>query len=180
MRTVITISLNGNAYQLDAVGYDALRAYLQVAEQRLAGNPDQAEILADLEQAIADKCHRYLGPHKNVVSADEVTEVIREMGPVDGGAGEAAAQAGAGPVLAVAQKPTPPKNTPRLLVRPGTRTVVPAAQRAPHPTRAPVPVSLAPQRRQAPLPPPERHLAASIRSAKAPSSAACVRVSRPT
>ena len=94
MRTVITISLNGNAYQLDAVGYDALRAYLQVAEQRLAGNPDQAEILADLEQAIADKCNRYLGPHKNVVSADEVAEVIREMGPVDGGAGEAAAQAG--------------------------------------------------------------------------------------
>ena len=95
MRTVITISLNGNAYQLDAVGFDALRAYLQVAEQRLAGNPDQAEILADLEQAIADKCNRFLGPHKNVVSADEVAEVIREMGPVDGGAGEAAAHAGA-------------------------------------------------------------------------------------
>jgi len=74
MRTVITISLNGNAYQLDAVGFDNLRAYLQVAEQRLAGNPDQGEILADLEQAIADKCNRYLGPHKNVVSADEVAE----------------------------------------------------------------------------------------------------------
>ena len=96
MRSVITISLNGNAYQLDTVGYDALRAYLQVAEQRLAGNPDQAEILADLEQAIADKFSRYLGPHKNVVGADEVAEVIREMGPVDGGAGEAAAQAAAG------------------------------------------------------------------------------------
>src|ERR1700761_6434741 len=90
MRTVITISLNGNAYQLDAVGFDALRAYLQVAEQRLAGNPDQQEILADLEQAIADKCNRYLGPHKNVVSAAEVTEVLREMGPVDGGVGEGA------------------------------------------------------------------------------------------
>jgi phage shock protein PspC (stress-responsive transcriptional regulator) len=96
MRSVVTISLNGNAYQLDSVGYDALRAYLQVAQLRLAGNPDQAEILADLEQAIADKCNRYLGPHKNVVSADDVAEVIREMGPVDGGAGEAAAQA-AGP-----------------------------------------------------------------------------------
>ena len=94
MRTVITISLNGNAYQLDVVGYDALRAYLQVAEQRLAGNPDQLEILADLEQAIADKCNRYLGPHKNVVSADEVAVVIREMGPVDGGASESASQAG--------------------------------------------------------------------------------------
>ena len=95
MRTVITISLNGNAYQLDAVGYEALRAYLQVAEQRLAGNPDQAEILADLEQAIADKCRRYLGPHKNVVSSEEVAEVLREMGPVDGGPGESA-QAAAG------------------------------------------------------------------------------------
>ena len=84
MRTVITISLNGNAYQIDAVGFDALRAYLQVAEERLAANPDRDEILADLEQAIADKCLRYLGPHKNVVTAAEVTEVLREMGPVDG------------------------------------------------------------------------------------------------
>jgi phage shock protein PspC (stress-responsive transcriptional regulator) len=95
MRTVITISLNGNAYQIDAVGFDALRAYLQVAEQRLAGNPDQDEILADLEQAIADKCNRYLSPHKNVVSAGEITEVLREMGPVDGGASESQAQPGA-------------------------------------------------------------------------------------
>ena len=96
MRTVITISLNGNAYQLDAVGYDALRTYLGVAEQRLAGNPDQAEILADLEEAIADKCGRYLGPHKNVVSSEEVAEVLREMGPVDGGAGAPAGAAGEG------------------------------------------------------------------------------------
>ena len=94
MRTVITISLNGNAYQIDAVGFDALRAYLQVAEQRLAGNPDREEILEDLEQAIADKCLRYLGPHKNVVSAGEITEVLREMGPVDGGVSEGQAQAG--------------------------------------------------------------------------------------
>ena len=104
MRTVITISLNGNAYQLDAVGYDALRAYLQVAEQRLAGNPDQHEILADLEQAIADKCNRYLGPHKNVISSEEVAEVLREMGPVDGGASESAAQ-GAGAAAGVGAGP---------------------------------------------------------------------------
>jgi phage shock protein PspC (stress-responsive transcriptional regulator) len=104
MRTVITISLNGNAYQLDAVGYDALRAYLQVAEQRLAGNPDQEEILADLEQAIADKCNRYLGAHKNVIKSDEVAEVLREMGPVDGGASESAAQ-GAGAAAGVGAGP---------------------------------------------------------------------------
>src|SRR5262249_42716164 len=53
MQKVITINLNGNAYQLDERGYDAMRAYLEQAERQLAGNPDQAEILADLEQAIA-------------------------------------------------------------------------------------------------------------------------------
>jgi len=96
MRTVITISLNSKAYQLEAVGYEALRAYLQVAEQRLAGNPDQREILADLEQAIADKCGRYLGPYKNVVTSEEINEVLREMGPVEGGAEEGARQAAGG------------------------------------------------------------------------------------
>ena len=45
-------------------------------------NPDRAEIIADLEQAIADKCRRFLGPHKTVVTAAEVEQIIREMGPV--------------------------------------------------------------------------------------------------
>ncbi|HTV52816.1 MAG TPA: PspC domain-containing protein [Steroidobacteraceae bacterium] len=83
MRRVTTISLNGNAYQIDEAGYAALQSYLGAAEQRLAGSPDRAEILADLEQAIAEKCGRFLGPHKNVVSVEEITEVIREMGPVE-------------------------------------------------------------------------------------------------
>jgi phage shock protein PspC (stress-responsive transcriptional regulator) len=87
MRPVITISLNGNSYQLEQDGYEALRAYLATAEARLADNPDKAEILADLEQAIAEKCSGYLNPHKTVVSSEEVQQVIRDMGPVDGGTG---------------------------------------------------------------------------------------------
>jgi phage shock protein PspC (stress-responsive transcriptional regulator) len=88
MRPVITISLNGNSYQLEQEGYEALRAYLATAEARLADNPDKSEILADLEQAIAEKCGGYLNPHKTVVTSEEVQQVIREMGPVDGSAGE--------------------------------------------------------------------------------------------
>ncbi len=97
MRPVITISLNGNSYQLEQGGYEALQAYLATAEARLADNPDRAEILADLEQAIAEKCGRFLSPHKNVVTAEEVEQVIQEMGPVDGSASAAgsAQQAGA-------------------------------------------------------------------------------------
>jgi phage shock protein PspC (stress-responsive transcriptional regulator) len=97
MRPVITISLNGNSYQVEQEGYEALRVYLGTAEARLADNPDKAEILADLEQAVAEKFGRYLNPHKTVVSGEEVQQVIREMGPVDGGAAEqpaAGAEAG--------------------------------------------------------------------------------------
>src|SRR5258708_23862160 len=49
--------------------------------------------MADLEQAIADKCGRSLRPHKNVLSAAEIDEVLQEMGPVQS---EAAADAAAG------------------------------------------------------------------------------------
>lgn len=83
MNKVVTINLNGNAYQLEEGAFDALRAYLHRAELRLANNPDRAEIIADLEQAIAEKCNRHLGAHKNVVSASELAQVLEEMGPVE-------------------------------------------------------------------------------------------------
>jgi len=95
MRKVTTINLNNNAYQIDEDGYEALRRYLDNAVRALAGNPDREEILADLEQAIADKCRLTLGPHKSVVSAAEIDRILKEMGPVAGSAEDAPAAAGA-------------------------------------------------------------------------------------
>jgi phage shock protein PspC (stress-responsive transcriptional regulator) len=89
MNKVITVSLNGNAYQLDEAAYEAVRAYLARAAAALAGNPDRTEIIGDLEQAIGDKCDTFLGKHKNVVSAEEIAQVLREMGPVDGAEADA-------------------------------------------------------------------------------------------
>jgi phage shock protein PspC (stress-responsive transcriptional regulator) len=93
MNKVITINLNGNAYQLEEDGYEALRAYLESAGRRLESNPDKAEIVADIEQSIADKFRAVLGPNKSVVVTKEVQAVIAEMGPVQGD-GEPAASAG--------------------------------------------------------------------------------------
>jgi phage shock protein PspC (stress-responsive transcriptional regulator) len=87
MQKVITINLNGNAFQLDEDGYEALRAYLAEADARLGGNPDASEILRDLEQSIAEKCQRHLGPGKSVVTMAEVEQILREIGPVDNSAG---------------------------------------------------------------------------------------------
>jgi phage shock protein PspC (stress-responsive transcriptional regulator) len=98
MQKVITINLNGNAYLLDEQAYDALRAYLAHAEAELAGNPDASEVLRDLEQSIAEKCLRLLGPGKSVVSTGEMEQILREIGPVD-----AATASGSGAAAPTAQ-----------------------------------------------------------------------------
>lgn len=90
MNKVITINLNGVAYQLEEGGYDALRAYLDNAARRLEGNPDKDEIITDIEQAIADKFRALLGAYKTVVNAKEVAAVLAEMGPVEDTTGDSA------------------------------------------------------------------------------------------
>lgn len=101
MRQVITVSLNGRAYALEDDAHAALGAYLAEASRALAANPDKDEIIADLEQAIADKCDRCLAAHKTVVSRAEIVAIIGEMGPVDGAppspVGTADSAAGAAP-----------------------------------------------------------------------------------
>lgn len=82
MNKVVTINLNGKAYQLEEGAYDALRAYLSQAAASLSDNPDKDEIMKDFEQAIADKCDQVVSPHKNVVTADEIKKIIDDMGPV--------------------------------------------------------------------------------------------------
>ncbi|MBS0396451.1 MAG: hypothetical protein JSR54_17670, partial [Proteobacteria bacterium] len=93
MRQVITVSLGGRAYQLEDDAHAVLSAYLADSARALTGNPDAAEILADIEQAIADKCDRVLGPHKTVVSRAEIDALVAEMGPVDGAEPAAASSA---------------------------------------------------------------------------------------
>jgi len=97
MRKVTLVSLGGNTYQLEDGAHEALAAYLDRAARVLAANPDRAEILADLEQAIADKCDSFLGKHKNVILAAEAAQIVREMGPVQGNGSEDAASQTSGP-----------------------------------------------------------------------------------
>ena len=67
---------------------------MDTAEAQLASNPDKGEIVADLEQAIAEKSMRFLGPHKTVVALVEIEQILKEMGPVDGSAGATDGHAG--------------------------------------------------------------------------------------
>jgi phage shock protein PspC (stress-responsive transcriptional regulator) len=113
MQKVVTINLNGQAYQFDEDAYEAIHVYLDRAEAKLHDNPDRAEILADLEQAIADKCRRYLNAHKTVIAAAEIRVVLEEMGPVEA-ASDGAEQKGGGPTSG-------PDEQPRSTTRPAPR-----------------------------------------------------------
>ena len=116
MRRVVTVSLNGNAYQLEEDACSALSAYMDQAARALADDPDKGEIIADLEQAIADKCQRRLSAHKSVLTRAEIEQVIGEMGPVDGAGAPAepspgAQRAGTATAGAAAAGATPPGGT---------------------------------------------------------------------
>src|SRR5579885_3008209 len=106
MNKVITINLNGNAYQLEEAGYEALRDYLDHAARQLEGNPDKGEIMADIEQAIADKCRALLGMHRTVVSTPDIKTIIAEMGPVDDGSTGSAGEKTGDSAGAAGPKPT--------------------------------------------------------------------------
>jgi len=88
MNKVITVNLNGNAYQIDEDGYNALGEYISRAEEQLRNNTDRREVIADLEQAIGDKCANFLRPHKTVVTAAEIEQILKEIGPVQNADGE--------------------------------------------------------------------------------------------
>ena len=103
MNKVTTVNLNGRAYQVEERAFEALRAYLDEATRLLADDPDCSEILADLEQAIADKGARLLGAGKNVLSEAEMRQILGQMGPVE--TGEAAAG------TAPAAEPSAPRET---------------------------------------------------------------------
>lgn len=101
MNTVTTINLAGTAFQVEDPGYATLKSYLDDAKRSLAGNPDEAEIIGDIERAIAEKCRRYTSAHKNVITTAEAEAIVAEMGPVSG---ETAAEQG-GASNKAAQKP---------------------------------------------------------------------------
>jgi phage shock protein PspC (stress-responsive transcriptional regulator) len=81
-RLYITATLNRSTLQFEEAAYARLESYLALASRTLAGNPDQAEILSDLEQAIADQCSKRLQPGSSVVTLAELQPALDEIGPV--------------------------------------------------------------------------------------------------
>lgn len=81
-RISVTARLNRSTLQFEEAAYARLASYLDEAARTLAGNPDQAEILSDLEQAIADRCSNRLQSNPSVVTLAELEPALEEIGSV--------------------------------------------------------------------------------------------------
>ena len=89
MNKVITINLDGTAYQLEEGGYDALRAYLETAKPRgWRATRTGRKSSRTSSGPSAEKFRALLNSHKTVVVTKEVAAVMAEMGPIEADPGK--------------------------------------------------------------------------------------------
>lgn len=84
MKRVISVNLDGTAVALDEDAYERLRAYITLAQARLGPNPDQAEIVADLERAIAARLRtERVEPEAGSISDALMEKTLADVGTVE-------------------------------------------------------------------------------------------------
>jgi phage shock protein PspC (stress-responsive transcriptional regulator) len=81
-RIAVTARLNRSTLQFEEAAFARLESYLAEAARTLDGNPDQQEILGDLEQAVADRCTRRARPDQGAVTLAELEPALEEIGSV--------------------------------------------------------------------------------------------------
>jgi phage shock protein PspC (stress-responsive transcriptional regulator) len=103
-RVAITARLNRVTLQFEEPAFARLEAYFAEASRTLDGNPDRTEILADLEEAVAEQCRRRMQPGQDIVTMTELGPALEEIGAVQGpGAPESAAQPSPRPLQQVSE-----------------------------------------------------------------------------
>jgi len=81
-RISVTARLHRSTLQFEEAAYARLESYFAEAARTLDGNPDQSEILADLEQAVADQCTKRMQPEQSMVTLAELQPALEEIGSV--------------------------------------------------------------------------------------------------
>jgi phage shock protein PspC (stress-responsive transcriptional regulator) len=81
-RIATTVRLNRSVLQFDDAAHARLEQYLAESASLLQSDPDPQEILADLEQAVADQCTRRMRPGQTVVTLAELEPALEEIGSV--------------------------------------------------------------------------------------------------
>ncbi len=80
MKKNISINIGGIIFHIDEDGYDQLKSYLDSINAYFSSFEDSKEIIDDIENRIAEILLGKLGEGKQVVTTDEIEELIRIMG----------------------------------------------------------------------------------------------------
>ncbi|MCF8303622.1 MAG: PspC domain-containing protein [Bacteroidales bacterium] len=80
MKKSFNINISGVIFHIDEDAYEKLNQYIERLKQHFAGEESSEEIVNDIEARIAELLREKLGEDKQVISLDDVEEVIAVMG----------------------------------------------------------------------------------------------------
>jgi phage shock protein PspC (stress-responsive transcriptional regulator) len=80
MKKTVKINIGGVIFHLDDDAYQILQNYLTAINQRFASNNEGKEIITDIEHRIAEILQSKLTEQKQVISKEDIDEVIEIMG----------------------------------------------------------------------------------------------------
>jgi phage shock protein PspC (stress-responsive transcriptional regulator) len=80
MKITVSINLGGYSFNIDEDAYAELKRYLKNLELHFAGEESSSEILSDIEARMAELFRAKLTSYKQVISIEDVNQVISVMG----------------------------------------------------------------------------------------------------
>ncbi|MBM3176998.1 MAG: PspC domain-containing protein [Bacteroidetes bacterium] len=83
MKKNISINISGIIFHVEEDGYEKLRQYLDAINQYFSKFDGSSEIIADLENRIAEIFHSKLSDDKQVITLEDVEALIQTMGGID-------------------------------------------------------------------------------------------------
>lgn len=83
MEKTISINLSGQNFQIEEDAYKKLSEYLESIKRHCGAGADSVEVIADIENSMAEKLKASLTPYKEVVTKIEIDSLIKIMGTVE-------------------------------------------------------------------------------------------------
>lgn len=80
MKITVSINIGGMAFHIDEDAYAELKVYLRSLDRYFARESSSAEIMADIEARVADLLKSRLSDNKQVITIEDVREVITILG----------------------------------------------------------------------------------------------------
>ncbi|MEX2593803.1 MAG: PspC domain-containing protein [Anditalea sp.] len=82
MKKTLSINISGILFHIEEDGYTTLKAYLDAINKHFSHYEDNQEIIIDIENRIAEIFLSYLKNNKQVITAENVDNLIEKMGTI--------------------------------------------------------------------------------------------------